>query len=35
MVYGVGERRLIQYGQPFLEAIHAYADYEGANGKIL
>ncbi|HOL40211.1 MAG TPA: DNA helicase RecQ [Methanospirillum sp.] len=31
-VYGVGERRLIQYGQPFLEAINAYHDHEVANG---
>mgnify|MGYP002682456227 CR=1 FL=1 len=32
MVYGVGERRLTQYGQPFLKAINAYADYEVADG---
>ena len=32
IVYGVGERRLAQYGRPFLEAIKAYADREGMNG---
>ncbi|ABD42100.1 ATP-dependent DNA helicase RecQ [Methanospirillum hungatei JF-1] len=31
-IYGVGERRLMQYGQLFLEAINAYAEYEGVNG---
>lgn len=31
-VYGVGERRLEQYGQPFLEAINAYTRHEVANG---
>lgn len=31
-VYGVGERRLIQYGQLFLEAINAYHEHEVANG---
>lgn len=31
-LYGVGERRLEQYGQPFLEAINAYTEHEVANG---
>ncbi|PWR73648.1 DNA helicase RecQ [Methanospirillum stamsii] len=31
-VYGVGERRLEQYGKFFLEAINAYADHEAVNG---
>jgi len=31
-IYGVGERRLMQYGQPFLEAINAYSEHEVANG---
>jgi len=31
-LYGVGEQRLVQYGQQFLEAINAYSEYEVANG---
>ncbi|WP_373838866.1 DNA helicase RecQ [Methanospirillum sp.] len=35
MVYGVGERRLTQYGQVFLEAINDYSNNEVTNGRIL
>lgn len=34
-VYGVGERRLMQYGRLFIKAINEYSDHEVANGRIL
>lgn len=34
-VYGVGERRLLQYGQPFLEVISAYAEHEAKDAQTL